>query len=259
MSAILLFKLLTMPLVITTATLAGRRFGPAVAGLILGLPIVSGPISVFIAVEQGVEFAQHAVTGTLLGLIALAAYALVYGHAAQRLNWLGALACGLAATVMSVTLLKTIVIPEPAVIWITTAAIALAIWLCPRPGRPIVRPPAPAWDLPARIAVATAFMLSVTVVAAAIGPAMTGMASTFPVMLSVMAPFTHRVEGRSAVVAMMRGCAEGLVTFVLFFQVLGLLLGKVPLLAAYLIALAASLALAAVVLNLQRRRAARIG
>ncbi len=258
MGTILVFKLLTMPVVMTTATLAGRRFGPAVAGLILGLPIVSGPISVFVAIEQGVPFAQRAATGTLLGLIALAAYALAYGHAAQRLGWIGSLVCGLATTVVSVTLLNVVEIPEPAVIWVTCAAVAAVIWLCPGPGEPVARPPAPGWDLPARIAVATAFMLTVTVAAEAIGPAMTGMASTFPVMLSVMAPFTHRVEGRAAVVAMMRGCAEGLVTFALFFQVLRLLLGVLPPVAAYLIALAASLALALVVLLLQRRRAVAV-
>ncbi|MFN9909210.1 MAG: DUF2189 domain-containing protein, partial [bacterium] len=61
-------------------------------------------------------------------------------------------------------------------------------------------------------------MMTVTLLAASIGPTMTGMASTFPVMLSVMAPFTHRVEGQAAVLSLLRGCIEGLVTFALFFS-----------------------------------------
>jgi hypothetical protein len=254
MDALLLLKLATMPLVIVTATLAGRRYGAAVAGLILGLPIVSGPISVFVAVEQGIDFAREAASGTLLGLIALATYCLSYGFAARRFSWPGALACGLAATASMVWLLAAIAVPEHVVIWVTAAAVAFAIRACPAPGPAIRRNPPPAWDLPARIAVSTAFMMTVTLFAAAIGPTMTGMASTFPVMLSVMAPFTHRVEGQAAVLSMLRGCIEGLVTFALFFQLLKLTLGQWPAPLAYGCALAATLVAAAGVLALQRRR-----
>ena len=255
MGSLFLLKLATMPLVIVTATLAGRRYGAAVAGLILGLPIVSGPISVFVAVEQGIDFAREAASGTLLGLIALATYCLSYGFAARRFAWPGALACGLSATASMVWLLDTIALPESAVIWVTASAIVVAIRVCPAPGPALRRKPPPAWDLPARIIVSTTFMMTVTLLAASIGPTMTGMASTFPVMLSVMAPFTHRVEGQAAVLSLLRGCIEGLVTFALFFQVLKMTLGTWPAPLAYGCALLATLIVAAGVLTLQRRRA----
>lgn len=258
MGSLLLLKLATMPLVIVTATLAGRRYGPGVAGLILGLPIVSGPISVFVAIEQGTDFARTAASGTLLGLIALATYCLSYGFAARRFAWPGALACGLIATATMVWLLQAAALPDAVVVWVTAAAIALAILVCPTPGPAIRRQPPPAWDLPARIAVSTTFMISVTLLAASIGPTMTGMASTFPVMLSVMAPFTQRAEGQAAVLSMLRGCIEGLVTFALFFQVLKLTLGAWPMPLAYGFALAATLVIAAGVLALQRRRRIRV-
>jgi hypothetical protein len=258
MDALLPLKLATMPLVIVIATLAGRRYGAAMAGLILGLPIVSGPISVFVAIEQGVEFARVAASGTLLGLIALATYCLAYGFAARRLAWPGALACGLVATGVMVWLLAALAVPGPLVIWVTAAAVAVAIGICPVPGPAIRRLPPPAWDLPARVAVSTVFMMTVTVGAAALGPTLTGMASTFPVMLSVMAPFTHRVEGQAAVLSLLRGCIEGLVTFALFFQVLALTLGWWPAPLAYGFALCATAAAAVVVLTLQRRRRAAL-
>lgn len=256
MDPLLLLKLATMPVVIATATLAGRRYGAAVAGLILGLPIVSGPISVFVAVEQGIEFARVAASGTLLGLVALATFCLAYGFAARRLGWPGSLACGLSATAAMAWLLDALALPEPAVIWLTAGAILVAITICPVPGPAVARRPPPAWDLPARIVVSTAFMMTVTLLAASIGPTMTGMASTFPVMLSVMAPFTHRVDGQAAVMSMLRGCIEGLVTFALFFQVLKLTLGHWPATLAYGVALAVTLVVAAAVLKLQRRRTA---
>ena len=43
---ILAFKLFLTPLLIVSVTLAGRRWGTAVSGLLIGLPLVSAPISV---------------------------------------------------------------------------------------------------------------------------------------------------------------------------------------------------------------------
>ena len=42
---ILAFKLFLTPLLIVSVTLAGRRWGTAVSGLLIGLPLVSAPIS----------------------------------------------------------------------------------------------------------------------------------------------------------------------------------------------------------------------
>jgi hypothetical protein len=44
MNAVLLLKLLLVPLLIYLVTLAGRRWGPAVAGWLSAFPIVAGPI-----------------------------------------------------------------------------------------------------------------------------------------------------------------------------------------------------------------------
>ena len=54
---ILAFKLFLTPLLIVSVTLAGRRWGSAVSGLLIGLPLVSGPISFIIAFEHGLLFA----------------------------------------------------------------------------------------------------------------------------------------------------------------------------------------------------------
>ena len=44
---------------------AGRRWGPGVSGWLTGLPLLAGPVSVFVCIEQGETFASY-----LLGLAA---------------------------------------------------------------------------------------------------------------------------------------------------------------------------------------------
>ena len=62
----LLLKLILTPLLLGGVTLAGRKFGPTVSGWLVGLPLTSGPVSFFLALEQGTKFAAHAAQGTLM-------------------------------------------------------------------------------------------------------------------------------------------------------------------------------------------------
>src|SRR5215475_7256295 len=84
---ILLVKLVVTPVLIAVATLVGRRWGPSVAGWVAGFPLTSGPVSVFLALEQGPGFAAQAAVGTLLGLAAMAGFCLVYSRVAPRAGW----------------------------------------------------------------------------------------------------------------------------------------------------------------------------
>ena len=50
---LLVFKLLLTPLLIGLVSLAGRRWGPGVSGWLVGLPLTSAPVSLFLTLEQG--------------------------------------------------------------------------------------------------------------------------------------------------------------------------------------------------------------
>jgi hypothetical protein len=256
---VFLFKLATMPAVMTAATLSARRFGPAVGGLVLGLPVVSGPVSLFLAIEQGEAFARAAATGSLLGLVALAAFCAGFAHAARRgARWPLALLTGYGTHAIVTFALTRLPALETVAALVSCAGIVAAILACPRPRALAHAPRPPRWDLPGRIVVATAFMVAVTLAAETAGPLLSGVATTFPIMIAVAGPFVLRVEGAQAAIAVMRGCVQGLFSFVLFFLVLQWSLGPLSLVAAYLLALVASLACGAVLLALQRwRRAAR--
>jgi len=63
-------KLVLVPLLIAAITAAGERLGPRIAGALTGLPVVAGPIALFIALEQGPAFAARAAVATLAGEVA---------------------------------------------------------------------------------------------------------------------------------------------------------------------------------------------
>src|SRR5205085_6910931 len=91
---ILAFKLLLTPLLIGLVSLASRRWGPAVGGWLVGLPLTSAPVTLFLALEQGSTFAAGAAQGTLLGQISVSSFCLAYSWLALRLGWLYSLLIG---------------------------------------------------------------------------------------------------------------------------------------------------------------------
>src|SRR5712692_1697596 len=54
---IFILKLVVTPVLIAAATLVARRWGPGVGGWLAGFPLTSAPVSVFLALEQGPDFA----------------------------------------------------------------------------------------------------------------------------------------------------------------------------------------------------------
>ena len=72
--SLLLLKLVATPALVGLAGWASRRWGPAVGGWFAGVPITSGPISLFLALQYGPEFAAGAALGTLWAMSASAAY-----------------------------------------------------------------------------------------------------------------------------------------------------------------------------------------
>jgi hypothetical protein len=93
----LLLKLTLAPLLAAAATLVARRWGPRVGGLFVGLPLTTGPIVLFPAIDQGLDFAARATLGILSGLVGLAAFALAYAAASRGAGWAASLALAAVA------------------------------------------------------------------------------------------------------------------------------------------------------------------
>ena len=253
-TGLLLLKVTLTPALIGALSLAARRFGHSVGGWLVGLPLTSGPVSVFLALEQGAGFAQAAAGGMIAGITAVAVFGLVYAYVSFRVGWAGSLGVALAAFGVSAALLAQVPLPLLPVFGGTAFVLVLAYWLLPRPGVARVGESTPAWDIPARMVVATLVVLLLTGLAGYLGPAWTGVLSPFPVFTSVLGAFTHRHSGPEAARILLRGLMLGLFSFVSFFLVVGLLLVRYGSWTTYVLAAATAIAMNGLTWILAARR-----
>jgi hypothetical protein len=224
----LVLKLVLTPALIGTASLAGRRWGPAVSGWLVGIPFTSAPIAFFLALTYGAGFAAAVAAGTLAGAISQAAFSLAYAWLAARLGSAASAAAGTVAFLLSTIALQHVDLALLPLFLVVAASLLLAIRLMPRTvgSRRRAAHPLPAWDIPARMVVATVFVLLLTGVAPALGPRLTGLLSPFPLYAAVLTIFAHRLEGPGPAVDVLRGLLLGLFAFAGFFLALAALIER---------------------------------
>jgi hypothetical protein len=233
-------KLILTPLLIAIATLIARRWGSVVGGIIVGLPLTSGPVSVFLALEQGREFAAVAAHSVLLGILAVLAFCLVYAFCAKKFSWLVTATIALFCYLSLVAVLSRVTMSTAASTLLVIAAIALAL-RCMGPGAAGAPQIAvPRWDLPFRMAAATIIILTITGVSTFLGPVLSGLLSAFPVFVCVMSVFSHALYGPAAACQFARGVIAGSFSFVAFFFTVLSTIGSLNLFLVYLLAIAAA-------------------
>jgi hypothetical protein len=250
----LALKLSVTPILILAASLAGRRWGEAIGGWLVGLPLTSGPVAFFLTLDQGAGFAQQAAAGSLAGTAAQACFGLGYFWAAERAGWPLAFCAGTTAYALAALALQALTLPHLPLFLVALAALALALRWMPAPNIRRVVATLPIWDLPARMAVATALVVSVTAGAATFGPRLSGLLATFPIFATVLTVFAHRVQGNAAARQVLRGLLMGLYGFASFFAVLSLGLTRTSVPLAFLGAGLAAMLVQGVSFKLMRRQ-----
>lgn len=251
---ILLLKLTLTPVLIGAASLASRRWGAEVGGWLVGIPFTSGPIAFFLAAESGVHFAADASIGILAGGLSQAAFAVAYSWTALRYGWTWSVAAATVAFAVATVILD--VFKSGAALTLAMAVTSLVVALVALPRRaakPTVEVMLPWWDIPARMLVATVFVVALTSAAPALGPRLSGLLSPFPVYAAVLCVFAHRLEGVAAAIAVMRGLLLGLFSFTAFFAALAFLLEPDGIVIAFAVAIAATLVFQATTLAVGRR------
>jgi hypothetical protein len=236
---LLLVKLTLAPALVVGSSLAGRRWGHELAGLLVALPLVAGPILLITELEHGRHFAAAAAAAAQLGLIALVSFVVVFAHVARRAGWLGAMLAGWAAFVAVALAFGQASIAAGFGLALAFAAFALAPRLLPADQHEQDAPLAelPGWDLPAR-AVATALLvLGLTGAAAGLGPRLTGVLTPFPVSNTVLAAFVLVLEGPVQLDDFFRGFLRGVYGFATFCFLIAVLVIPLGPLAAFPIAL----------------------
>ena len=252
--ATLALKLVVTPLLVAVASLAGRRWGSAIGGWLVGIPFTSGPIAFFLALEPGPRFAARAAEGIMAGTASQAAFCLAYAWTAARTGWALSLVAATVAFGAITAMLNAITLPAPVYFVLMLAVLALSLALMPHRMIPTAQPiEFPRWDLPARMIVATAFVVGLTSLAPLLGARLAGLIAPFPLYATVLAVFAHRIEGAAPAIGVLRGLLLGLFAFAAFFFVLAATLPAQGVGLAFAVAIAVALAVQAASLYTGRR------
>lgn len=253
--AVLLTQLLLAPLCVVGVSLAGRRWGVAVGGILGGLPVVAGPILVVLTLVHGRSFGAEAAAGTLLGLAALTLFVVVYGRMAERIGPAPTLLAGWLAFLTGVAVLRLFDPPAGASLILVAVAFAAGLLLLPAPMATAAAVSAPPWwDLPARALAAMSLVVALTAASGALGPSLSGLLAPFPVVTSVLAVFTHVHGGPDQVRILLRNFLTGFYGFAIFCFVLSIGLDTLSGPAAFSVAVMAALAVQAAIFALRMHR-----
>lgn len=221
---LLLLKLTLVPLFILTITLAANRFGPKVGVWLGGLPVVFGPITLLIALEQGGDFARAAVIAGLAAMVAVTCFYVGYAILCLRFRWFVAqtlatllwLGGALIASLFSHDLTLALIA--------ATIAIFIGSAFAPRIEPDATRRESAKAELALRALAGASLTLAATWIAEGMGAEAAGIIAMFPVVGSVMAIFSQRDAGPVYASAFLSGVARGLWSMLVFGTILGLML-----------------------------------
>ena len=251
---ILVLKLIMAPVIIGSASLAGRKWGPAVSGWIVGMPLTSGPVVFFLALSHDAAFAANAVLGVVSGGLSLISYALTYAWLATRFRWYVALLGSFTVFAISTTLLQRITLPLIPIFLIVCGGIALALRLMPNDEVEEGETKPGTWDIPSRIVIGTSFILLITGSASFLGPRLTGLLTMIPLYVTILTIFAHRHQGPAAAAHVLRGLLYGMFAYAGFFITLGLLLESSGIAFSFITAIVVALAVQGTSLWILRQR-----
>lgn len=244
---ILALKLVLTPVLIGGASLAARRWGPAIGGWLVSLPLTSGPVTFFLALDRGTSFAATSAVGSLMGLMAIAGFTLAFAAGLTRSGPRLGILLAVAAFGAIGLLVQPVLDAPPWLLFLAVVgSLGFALRVLPPSGARRAAAAHPLWDLPARVAIGTCLVVGITAVAPLLGPHTSGVVATFPVYVSILTLFTHRLEGLPGALDVLRGLLVGLFGTAAFLLVLSVGLEPMGLGPAFGLALALTLVIQAV-------------
>lgn len=231
-----------MPAAVWLASLAARRWGHAVSGHLGGLPMIGGPITLYLAIDPGPAFAAHAALVTLAAIAGQCAHLATFAFVGRRAGPLAALLSGWCAFFAVAAACAWLPLTPLVALALAAASLLAAFRWLPRPREAATRPAIPAAELWLRLAAALALAAAILMGAGALGPVVSGILLSMPVTGSIMPPFTLALYGPDALARLLRGFVTGLTGFMAFYFVVSAGLAALGTVATFALATLAALA-----------------
>lgn len=213
----LLLKLLITPALMWTVSLASRRWGGFVGGLLAGLPITSAPISVFFALEEGKGFAGAAAVSSLKGLAAVTCFYIPYILLARRCGVVATVAASLVAYLIAASVLLAADLGLASLFFCNVVLVGVALAACGSIGVAGSGIRGAWWDTPARMVVSTSMVLIITLAAPFVGATVAGFLAPVPVVALTLTLFVFVQQGPEPSIRVLKGINQGTLSVMVFY------------------------------------------
>lgn len=241
---LLALKLLLAPLLVAAATLAHRRWGPAVGGRLVGLPLTATPLLILLSLADGGHFTTRVAIADQAGDLAATAWCVTYALMSRRAR--PGVSFAVAGAAFALAAVAVGRVPLSVVGATTIASVVLVLVLRHWPSLPPaseVGIPAPGRrsdDLVLRMAVAAGFTFLLSESAVGVGASTAGLIGAVPLVTIVLTVATHRREGAAAANQFLHGVMSGSFSVIAFLLVLAVTLVPLGTVPAFTLALGAA-------------------
>ncbi|MEO8202589.1 MAG: hypothetical protein ABI630_01905 [Betaproteobacteria bacterium] len=231
-------------MIVVSASRATERLGPFLGSMIATLPVSTGPIYVFLAIDHGPQFISDSARMGVIAVVATVAFVAVHAVVAQRhatfVSWL----CATAAWFLVASLLQLREWSFVEGCLVFAACFALAIRSLRRYVVEIKAPPMPRvrFDLALRSALVAGVVVATTIAGNAVGPAATGTLATYPVVFTSLVLILQPRCGGPFTAALLVNSLKGLIGFGTALGVLHLAAARLGSTAGLLLGLAVAIA-----------------
>lgn len=202
-------------MIVVSASRAAERLGPVLGSMIATLPVSTGPIYVFLAIDHGPLFISDSARMGVVAVVATVGFVAMHALIAQRhgtfLSWLGATSAWFVVAYL-MQLREWSFFEGCALFAITFVA---GIWGLRRYVVDIKPPPLPRvrFDLALRSCLVAGVVIATTIASNARGPSATGTLATYPVVFTSLVLILQPRCGGPFTSALLVNSLKGLIGF----------------------------------------------
>lgn len=257
----LFLKLLLVAGSVLLSTLAARRFGHAIGGVVAGMPMIAAPILGILLLDHGALDVRAIALATLACVPATILHIVTFAAAAPAWRWPACVTAALLAYSAAGAVLTQLPLAPVAVCLLAAAAPMAGLRFAASHAPPPMPVHVPQLELVLRIASAVAMAAVIILGADTLPASVSGILLAVPITGTVLPCFTLQRYGAAATASLMTGFLQGLHGFTAFVLALYWALGAMHSALAFGLALAAAIVTATVLQAARRlsRKASRIG
>lgn len=211
--------------VVAVSTVA-ELIGPFWGGLLVSLPISAGPAYVMLAAQHDSTFIADSAIGSLAANAVTVVFMLTIIRLAPRAPWPVALLSAVTVWFAAALLILPVPWTLASVLALNLVTFSVCLWLTRQERRSGVSggrsSPRRWYEMPARGLMVGVLVATVVTLSDWMGPAVTGMAAVFPIMLTGLALVALPRLGGTATAALFAATMRAMIGFALFLVVLHL-------------------------------------